>query len=104
MQTNVLIILIIAAAIIILVTLFLNRGRLKRLGIKVGKKGFEVDAQMIKNNEASKPKNSSATKSKAKIKGIKQKGDRDDIHIAAKDVKASDIEQNGNDNKINIGK
>ena len=51
METNVQIILIVAVVIVILVTLFLNRGRLKRLGIKAGREGFEVEAQMTDENQ-----------------------------------------------------
>ena len=94
MQTNVLIILIVAVTVVILVTLFLNRGRLKRLGIKAGNKGFKVDAEMT---------DDTAQKKKVTGKRIIQKGNRDDIKIKGDKVKAKDIEQKGDDNKIDIG-
>ncbi|TVL97156.1 MAG: hypothetical protein CV087_22740 [Candidatus Brocadia sp. WS118] len=103
METNVQIILIVAIAVVIIVTLFLNRGRLKRLGIKAGNEGFEVDAQMTDDNQNVKPDDSSSQK-KAIAEQIHQEGDRDEIQIDADDITARDIKQKGNDNKINIGK
>lgn len=99
METNVLIILIAAVFIVILITLFLNRGRLKRLGIKAGTKGFEVDVKMEDPGHNEKPE----SKKKAVVEKIQQKGNRDEIQIHAEDVKARNIKQDGDDNKINIG-
>ena len=100
MEANVLIILIVAVAVVLLVTLFLNRGRLKRLGIKAGKKGFEVDAQMT--DDSAKPEDRSSQKKKAVVEQIRQEGDRDDIQIKGEDVRVRNVKQKGNDNKINI--
>ena len=103
MHTNVQIILIVAIAIVILVTLFLNRGRLKKLGIKADNKGFEVEAQMTDDNQNLKPENNSSAKKKVVVEKMCQNGDRDEIQIDADDVQARNIKQKGNDNKINIG-
>jgi hypothetical protein len=100
METNVLIILIVVVGVVLLVTLFLNRGRLKRLGIKAGKNGFEVDAQMT--DDSVKPGDRASQKKKAVVEQIRQEGDRDEIQITGEDVTARNIKQKGNDNKINI--
>ena len=100
MQTNVLIFLIVAVTVVILVTLFLNRGRLKRLGIKAGNKGFEVDAEMTDDKAQTEVR---STKKRIEAEHIIQKGNRDKIKIKGDKVKAKDIEQKGDDNSIDIG-
>ncbi len=101
MDTKVLIFIIVAIVVVIvsLVALFLNRGKLKKLGIKAGPKGFEVDVNLEGPGQKEKPED----KEKAVVGNIKQKGNRDEIQIKAKDVKVRDINQDGDDNKIHIG-
>jgi len=100
MQTDVQIILIVALAIVLLAALILNRGKLKRLGVKASNKGFEVDAQMTDGN--SKPDESSPKK-KAVVEQVHQEGNRDKIAATGEDVTLRDVEQKGDDNSINIG-
>ena len=99
MEANVQIIVIVAVAIVILATLFLNRGRLKRLGIKASSEGFEVEAQMTDDNQ----NENREAKKKVVAEQIRQKGDRNKMQTRAEDVEARDIEQEGNDNEINLG-
>ena len=101
MNTEVLIILILAVVIVIIVALILNRGRLKRLGIKAGNEGFEVETEMTETDPNSKTEEG---KSKIVAKKIHQKGKRDEISIDGEDVTAKNIKQDGDDNKITIGK
>jgi flagellar basal body-associated protein FliL len=101
MDAKLLIIIIAAIVVVIvsLVALFLNRGRLKKLGIKAGPEGFEVDVNLESPGHNEKPED----KKKAVVEKIQQKGNRGEIQINAEDVKARDIKQDGDDNKINIG-
>lgn len=100
MDTKVLIFIIAAIVVVIvsLVALFLNRGKLKKLVIKAGPKGFEVKADLEGPGKNEKPED----KKKAVIENIRQKGNRDKIQIKAEDVKARNIKQVGDDNEINI--
>ena len=100
METYVLITFIIAASIIIIIALYQNRGKLKRLGIKMSKNGVEFKAEMNKNSNSNE---SNTGKSKTTIEGIHQEGNRDKIQIDSKETKAKDIKQTGDDNTIKIG-
>lgn len=100
MDNQVLIIIVAAVTLIVLFILLLYRRRLTRLGLKASNQGIEIDADM---NDRSKAGTDAAQAAKTDVKRIRQKGNRDDISIKAKKVKARDIEQEGDDNKINIG-
>jgi len=100
MEEKIAIIIIIAVVFIALTILLLYRRRLTRLGLKAGKEGFEVEAEMGSDSNAAP---ATSMKSTADVERIRQKGKRDEITIKAKKVKARDIQQQGDDNKINIG-
>ena len=102
MQPTVQIILIIALAIVLIIAIYLNRGRLKRLGIKANDKGFKIEAQMTDNSKE-KPEGDKSKSSKVSVEQISQKGDRHKIRIDSKDAKVKNIKQNGSDNNIDIG-
>lgn len=103
MDTNVQITLIVAAAIVLIIALYFNRGRLKRLGLKLDGKGVEVEAQMSDDSQNPRIEEGAAEKKKVVAEGIVQDGDRDVIEIKGQDVQARNIEVKGNDNKIKIG-
>lgn len=100
MDNQVLVIIIIAVTLIVLFILLLYRRRLTRLGVKASNQGVEIEADM---SDQSKAGADSAKKSTSDVKRISQEGDRDEISIKAKKVKARNIKQKGDDNKINIG-
>ncbi len=100
MDQQVLIIFIGAVTLIVLIILFLFRRRLTRFGLKAGNQGVEIEADMT---DQSKNEIDSTKKTTSDVKRIHQKGDRDEISIKAAKVKARDIEQEGDDNKIKIG-
>ena len=99
MDANVQIILIIG--VVVIIALLLNLGRLKKLVFKAGE--VKATVEMVDNSNASQRAENATTKPKAVVERIEQQGARDEINIKAKDVKASDIKQKGDDNKINVG-
>lgn len=100
MDNQVLIIIVAAVTLIVLFILLLYRRRLTRLGVKASNQGVEIEADM---SDQSKTGADTAQTATTDVKRIRQKGDRDEISIKAKKVKARDIDQEGNENKINIG-
>ena len=100
MELNFEIISLIVILLVIVIALYLNKGKLNKLALRLGLKGVSIDMTMGKDREST---NAKETKPKVTLENIKQEGNRDKIDINSKEVSAKDINQVGEDNEIKIG-
>ncbi len=92
--------LAILGIVIIIVVLLIKNGGFRKLGIKMGWKGLELE---VKREEATKGRPKSEIESAttgSSLTNAEQLGDENEIIGKGKDIKMNDVKQDGDQNKI----
>lgn len=104
MEKELIILIVFAVVLLIVFFSLLFTGRLKKILIKLGKEGVELDAELGNDSNQPKEEETGPSDQETIFEGVKQSGHRNRLKAHGDRKIIRDVEQSGDDNEMKIGK